>query len=43
MGNKKSVLHGKPEGREVGCDGVDWIQLTQDSVQWLAFVNIIVS
>jgi hypothetical protein len=24
---------------EIGCDGVDWIQMTQDKVQWQAFVN----
>jgi hypothetical protein len=25
--------------REIGCDGVDWIELTQDRDQWRALVN----
>jgi hypothetical protein len=25
--------------REIGIDGANWIQLTQDRVQWRAFVN----
>jgi hypothetical protein len=26
--------------REIGMDGVNWIQLAQDRVQWQAFVNV---
>jgi hypothetical protein len=25
--------------REIGCDGMDWIDLAQDRVQWRALVN----
>jgi hypothetical protein len=25
--------------REIGIDGVNWIQLAQDRVQWLSFVD----
>jgi len=27
--------------REIGIDGVSWIQLAQDCVQWRTFVNIV--
>jgi hypothetical protein len=26
-----------------GCEGMDWLQLTQDRVQWLAFINIVMN
>jgi len=29
----------KMDLREIGMDGVDWIWLARDSVQWQAFVN----
>jgi hypothetical protein len=29
--------------RETGIDGVNWIQLAQDRVQWLAFVNTVMN
>jgi hypothetical protein len=29
--------------REIGIDGANWIQLTQDRVQWRAFVNTIMN
>jgi hypothetical protein len=29
--------------REMGIDGVNWIQLAQDRVQWQAFVNMVMS
>jgi hypothetical protein len=29
--------------REIGCDGVDWIDLAQDRDQWRALVNTIMS
>jgi transcription termination factor 2 len=29
----------KMDLREIGIDGANWIQLAQDRVQWLAFVN----
>jgi hypothetical protein len=25
---------------EIGCDGMDWIDLAQDSDQWRALVNM---
>jgi hypothetical protein len=27
--------------RETGIDGANWIQLTEDRVQWQAFVNMV--
>jgi hypothetical protein len=27
--------------REIGYDGMDWIDLTQDRDQWMAFVNTV--
>jgi hypothetical protein len=29
--------------REIGNDGANWIQLAQNRVQWLAFVNTVMS
>jgi hypothetical protein len=29
----------KMDLREIGINGANWIQLAQDRVQWLAFVN----
>jgi hypothetical protein len=31
----------KLDHRKIGIDGVNWIQLTQDRVQWRAFVNTV--
>jgi hypothetical protein len=28
---------------EIGCEGVDWIQLTQDRNQWLALMNTVMN
>jgi hypothetical protein len=28
---------------EIGIDGANWIQLTQDRVQWQAFVNTVMN
>jgi hypothetical protein len=33
----------KLDVREIGIDGVNWIQLAQDRVQWLAFVNTLMN
>jgi hypothetical protein len=27
--------------QEVGCEGVDWIQLAQDGDRWQALVNVV--
>jgi hypothetical protein len=29
--------------REIGIDGMNWIQLSQDRVQWWAFVKTVMS
>jgi hypothetical protein len=29
--------------REIGIEGANWIQLTQDRVQWRAFVNTVMN
>jgi hypothetical protein len=29
--------------REIGIDGVNWIRVAQDRVQWRAFVNTVMS
>jgi hypothetical protein len=31
----------KMDLREIGIDGANWIQLSQDRVQWQAFVNTV--
>jgi hypothetical protein len=33
----------KVDLRETGIDGANWIQLAQDSVQWLAFLNTVMN
>jgi hypothetical protein len=33
----------KMDFREIGIDGVNWIQLPQDRVQWRAFVNTVMN
>jgi hypothetical protein len=33
----------KMDLREIGIDGVNWIQLTRDRVQWRAFVNTVMN
>jgi hypothetical protein len=33
----------KMDLREIGIDGVNWIELTQDRVQWRAFVNTVMN
>jgi hypothetical protein len=33
----------KMEVREIGIDGVNWIQLAQDRVQWRAFVSMVMN
>jgi hypothetical protein len=29
--------------REIGCDGIDWIDLAQDRDQWRALVNMVIN
>jgi hypothetical protein len=29
--------------REIGCDGVDWIDMVQDKDQWSALVNMVLN
>jgi hypothetical protein len=33
----------KMDLREIGINGVNWIQLAQDRVQWQAFVNTVMN
>jgi hypothetical protein len=33
----------KMDLREIGIDGENWIQLAQDRVQWLDFVNTVMN
>jgi hypothetical protein len=33
----------KMDLREIGIDGANWIQLAQNRVQWLAFVNTVMN
>jgi len=29
--------------QEVGCQGMDWIELVQDRDRWLALVNVVMN
>jgi hypothetical protein len=33
----------KMDLREIGCDGMDWIDLAQDKDQWRVFVNMVMN
>jgi hypothetical protein len=33
----------KMDLREIGCGGMDWIDLAQDRDQWKAFVNMLLN
>jgi hypothetical protein len=33
----------KVDVREIGWDGVDWIDMAQDRVQWRALVNTVLN
>jgi hypothetical protein len=33
----------KMDLREIGCNGVDWIEMAQDRVQWRALVNTVLN
>jgi hypothetical protein len=33
----------KMDLREIGIDGANWIQVTQDRIQWQAFVNTVMN
>jgi hypothetical protein len=33
----------KMDLREIGCDGMDWIDLARDKAQWRAHVNTVMN
>ena len=33
----------KMDFQEVGCEGMDWIDLAQDRDRWLALVNVVMN
>jgi len=33
----------KMDLREIGIDGVNWIKLAQDRIQWQAYVNMVMN
>jgi hypothetical protein len=37
------VYNIKMDLREIGCDGVDWIDMAQDRDQWRALVNTVLN
>jgi hypothetical protein len=40
---RRSVYNIKMDLREIGWDGMDWIDLTQDRDQWRALVNTVMN
>ena len=42
VGCNKSIKI-KMEIQEVGCDGIDWIDLAQDRDRWRALVNAVMN
>jgi hypothetical protein len=36
-------INSKIDLREVGCGGVDWIELAQDEDRWRALVNVVMN
>jgi hypothetical protein len=40
---RRSVNNIKMDLREVGWDGMDWIDLTEDRDQWRALVNVVMN
>jgi hypothetical protein len=39
----KSAFWNFQDLREIGCDGVDWIDLAQNRDQWRALVNTVMN
>jgi hypothetical protein len=40
---RRCVDNIKMDHREIGWDGMDWIELAQDRDQWRAFVNTVMN
>jgi hypothetical protein len=43
LGRRKWVDNIKIDLRDIGWDGMDWIDLTQDRDQWRAVVNTVIN
>jgi hypothetical protein len=43
MASRRWVDNIKMDLREIGWDGVDWIDMAQDGDQWMALVNTVLN
>jgi hypothetical protein len=40
---RRWVDNNKMDLREIGCDGINWIDMAEDSDQWRALVNTVMN